>query len=618
MNFLIGIVCTIVVGASNAASPPSPFDPTTICAQTNVTDADDCCICFHSTCDLVKANCPLGTSGTNLFNYFDLQYCALNNVPAVSYLILCCWILIVFSLLGTTADNFFVVQLETLSESLRLSPSTAAITLLALGNSSPDVFSDLAAVQGNNDFNLAIGELVGASMFLTTVVLSAVIFYATALTTNQDNELLRKVCKVDKTPIRDILSFFIVLAAVLSFSLTDGIIDIVEASLLIGAYVIYVTCVIVYTKMYDTKNLHRRSSLFDNSGNGNGNGNRARNATNTQSLHEALIQSGAAQRNEDGKLQPTTSFVVNEDTDSDDDSNDDDDDAETMIGIDWDVDATLFEKVTFVIEYPFSILRWLSIATADQRWSKRRRYINTFVPAGAITIVFLDFSPNWTGGTAYAFFTTQSYLISMIVGIVIGILMFFTSDNSTNLPKWNSVLVFMAFVSTVAWLDLLGNECVAVLESIGTITGITETSVGHSILGVTVLAWANSIGDFIADTAVTRAGKPAMGVSSVFGSPMLTCCLGIGISVLVGSSVNGKGYVKATLDDELIVSFIFLAISLISSLVVIVVSDYRLPRWYGYYLLTLYASYMIISILVVAHVLPQWFPEPISVDCPKL
>ena len=57
-----------------------------------------------------------------------------------------------------------------------------------------------------------------------------------------------------------------------------------------------------------------------------------------------------------------------------------------------------------------------------------------------------------------------------------------------------------------------------------------------------------------------------MGVSSVFGSPMLTCCLGIGISVLVGSSVNGLGYVNATLDDELIISFVFLAISLLSSL----------------------------------------------------
>ena len=60
-----------------------------------------------------------------------------------------------------------------------------------------------------------------------------------------------------------------------------------------------------------------------------------------------------------------------------------------------------------------------------------------------------------------------------------------------------------------------------------------------------------------------------MGVSAVFGSPMLTACLGIGISVLIGSSSNGKGYVKATLDDELLVSFVFLAISLISSLVVI-------------------------------------------------
>ena len=203
----------------------------------------------------------------------------------------------------------------------------------------------------------------------------------------------------------------------------------------------------------------------------------------------------------------------------------------------------------------------------------------------------------------------------MIGAGIAGIVMFLTSNNH-QLPRWNGVLVFLAFVATVAWLDLLGNECVAVLESIGTITGITETSVGHSILGVTVLAWANSIGDFIADTAVTRAGKPEMGVSAVFGSPMLTACLGIGISVLIGSSVNGKGYVVATLDDELLVSFIFLAISLLSSLTVIVVSGYKLPRWYAFYLLAVYSTYMVVSILVVTHVLPQWLPEPVSVDCP--
>ena len=53
-----------------------------------------------------------------------------------------------------------------------LTPATAGITLLALGNSAPDVFSDLAAVKNADDFALAIGELMGASMFLTTVRLA--------------------------------------------------------------------------------------------------------------------------------------------------------------------------------------------------------------------------------------------------------------------------------------------------------------------------------------------------------------------------------------------------------------------------------------------------------------
>ena len=132
-------------------------------------------------------------------------------------------------------------------------------------------------------------------------------------------------------------------------------------------------------------------------------------------------------------------------------------------------------------------------------------------------------------------------------------------------------------------------------------TGLTDTPTGHSILGVTVLAWANSIGDFIADTAVTKAGKPEMGVSAVFGSPMLTCCLGIGISTLVASGGPG-GYVTTLLDGELLVSFLFMAISLGSSMCVIIFSGFQLPRWYAFYLLGVYAAYMLLSMLVVTNV----------------
>ena len=55
---------------------------------------------------------------------------------------------------------------------------TAGITLLALGNSAPDTFTDIASVEGGS-YPLALNELIGASMFLTTIVFAAVILVST-------------------------------------------------------------------------------------------------------------------------------------------------------------------------------------------------------------------------------------------------------------------------------------------------------------------------------------------------------------------------------------------------------------------------------------------------------
>jgi len=75
------------------------------------------------------------------------------------------WLLILISLLASTADNFFVIQLgfhsfsnfslsvikhkiETISAKLSLPDDVAGVTLLAMGNGAPDVFTALSGING--------------------------------------------------------------------------------------------------------------------------------------------------------------------------------------------------------------------------------------------------------------------------------------------------------------------------------------------------------------------------------------------------------------------------------------------------------------------------------------
>ena len=54
------------------------------------------------------------------------------------------WLLVLFIGLAVSADNYFCPSVETISKTLGLSQNIAGVTLLALGNGAPDIFSSLA------------------------------------------------------------------------------------------------------------------------------------------------------------------------------------------------------------------------------------------------------------------------------------------------------------------------------------------------------------------------------------------------------------------------------------------------------------------------------------------
>ncbi len=72
---------------------------------------------------------------------------------------------------------------------------------------------------------------------------------------------------------------------------------------------------------------------------------------------------------------------------------------------------------------------------------------------------------------------------------------------------------------------------VELLSAIGLIFGLSDT-----ILGLTVLAWGNSAGDLVANTAVARDGFPIMALAAVYSGPLFNACIGLGLSLTVKGS----------------------------------------------------------------------------------
>ena len=53
-------------------------------------------------------------------------------------------------------------------------------------------------------------------------------------------------------------------------------------------------------------------------------------------------------------------------------------------------------------------------------------------------------------------------------------------------------------------------------------------------MGLTFLAWANSIGDLVADLSLAKVGRAQTAIAACFGTPLLNLLVGTGIGCTIG------------------------------------------------------------------------------------
>lgn len=196
-------------------------------------------------------------------------------------------------------------------------------------------------------------------------------------------------------------------------------------------------------------------------------------------------------------------------------------------------------------------------------------------------------------------------LISLIVSLVLLAILLMTTTVARP-PRYRYLLCFLGFIVSISWISTIANEVVGVLKALGVILGISD-----AILGLTIFAVGNSLGDLVADITVARLGYPVMALSACFGGPMLNILLGIGLSGLFMTIKAGREkhqrhpnkpvkYKPYLIDvgDTLIISGITLLVTLLGLLVFVPLNKWRMDRKIGWGLMALWSASTIANVVV--------------------
>ena len=196
-------------------------------------------------------------------------------------------------------------------------------------------------------------------------------------------------------------------------------------------------------------------------------------------------------------------------------------------------------------------------------------------------------------------------LYALIASLVTFAILVLTTTPS-HAPKYRYLLCFFGFIISIAWISTIANEVVGVLKAFGVILGISD-----AILGLTIFAVGNSLGDLVADITVARLGYPVMALSACFGGPMLNILLGIGLSGLYmtiqkgekrhqrhpGKPIRYKPY-QIEVGGTLLISGVTLLVTLAGLLIVVPLRGWWMDRRVGWGLVALWCASTIGNVAV--------------------
>ncbi|XP_059664334.1 cation/calcium exchanger 1-like [Cornus florida] len=543
--FLFLLSCLTTHLCSSNSDSINQFKASNLIAILNhnqIPDDDIGCKALHNhhdhqeKCSYVKTHNRCQPTG--YIPYLHLFYCTFS--PLLGHTLFILWLILLFYLLGDTAANYFCSSLEGLSMVLNLSPTIAGVTLLSLGNGAPDLFAGVASFMGDGTKDVGLNSILGGVFFVSTIVVGVISLCVHGKT-------------IDKSSfIRDVLFFLLSLSCLLVI-IGLGEINLWGAICFLSLYFIYVLFVSVSEMC-----AKREKEEEVNDG-----------------CHVLPLTSNFLEESELGV--PLLGCLDDEKPILVDQENS---------GIRcFDLKSStvsLIGTLLDILELPLLLPRRLTIPViSEERWSKPFAVIS-------VTIAPLLLAFIWDSHGSRP--SLMVYAIGGVVGVIIGVLAFFTTERSG--PPRKCLLCWLGggFLMSITWTYFLAQELISLLVSFGLILGISP-----SILGLTILAWGNSLGDLVANVTMAKNGGPGgaqIAISGCYAGPTFNTLVGLGLSLAFSAwSVYPFNYVIPR-DPFVYETMGFLVAGLLWALVILPKNNMRLDRFLGCGLLVIYLCFL--------------------------
>ena len=433
----------------------------------------------------------------SFMNLVDMYYRSTGENAIIIFLFICVMFPILFMCIAAVADKYLANGMKDLSERFGLSPTIAAMTLLAFANGAPDILGAMGSAGKAGGALISVGSLSGAFLFSSCLVASNVIMNST------DN-----VVHLPKTAVIKELIFYLI---ALSVIITFGLIGTAGYPFVIAyftSYGIYVATTIILEKKGKEDEVEKELTELENDN------------------EDALQNEEDAQNLDENTNQQTDQTALDSKTDS----------QKEVLAIEEDISEVkeqgligkmcteMFEEensfVENVILGPLMLAAMFTNCYLDNPLMKLPIKFAIVANSFVFMVVFLELAE-------------VELKVLFIIGYGLGAVFLVLEIIKVSQFLLDIFYEIISVLAAIGWISIFAGlviDCIAFLAF--------YFSINEVILATLLLSAGNTVGDFFGNGALAKSGEEVMAMMGVYSGQLFNNFVGFGAVMLAATQAG--------------------------------------------------------------------------------